>query len=252
MICEAAKLYHQLQTIEDGQVPILIPTFNLVSYAKFMVSQLKDRGLNNFIICDNNSTYPAMTEYLNEISKNERVVRLDQNLGPRVFAERQEFLSVLPEYFVITDPDLIFNENLPKNFITKMKRILDTYNVAKAGFAIDIEETKDKFFNAGQVRIWEGHYWSNHINLYPERDDIFFAPIDTTFCLYKKSALVQELKKVNHEITLVPSVRIAGRFTCQHMGWWREQPIPQEEMDFYNQTQLWASTQNEKKRLGYA
>lgn len=252
MICESAKLYQQLQTIPEDEVPIIVPVFNLVSYAKFMVEQLKERGLNNFIICDNNSTYQPMIDYLNELSKTDRVVMFDQNLGPRIFAERQEFLSVLPEYFILSDPDLIFNDDLPKNFISKMKRIIDTYNVSKAGFAIDIEKTKDKFFNHNQVQIWEGRYWSNHINLYPERDDIFFAPIDTTFCLYKKSVLIQELKKVNYETTLVPSVRIAGRFTCQHMGWWKDQPVPQDEMDFYNQTQTWASTYNEKKRLGYA
>jgi len=251
MICEAAKLYQQLQTIPDDEVPIIVPVFNLVTYARFMVNQLKEYGLSNFIICDNASTYQPMIDYLDELSRTERVVRFDQNLGPRIFAERPEFLSVLPEYFIITDPDLIFNKKLPKNFIRKMKRIIDTYGVSKAGFAIDIEETKDKFFNANQVSIWEGNYWTSQIHIYEEIDSIYAAPIDTTFCLYKKSKFIEELKQNRTGLTGTSAMRIAGRFTCEHMGWWKDQPIPSDEMDFYNETQRWASTQNEKKRLGY-
>ena len=252
MIGDAAKLYEQLQTIDADQVPILIPTFNLVSYAKFMVKQLDDYGLDNYIVCDNNSTYGPMVEFLDELSSNgRRVARFENNLGPRALAERPEFLSILPEYFIVTDPDLIFNENLPKNFINKMKRIIDTYNVSKAGFAIDIHETKDKFFNSHQVYIWEGTYWDNQIKLYDERDPVYAAPIDTTFCLHKKSSIVNEMKRSRNGITSTSGIRIAGRFTCQHMGWWKDQPLTDEEHEYYNKHQAWASTYNEKVRLGY-
>ena len=251
MISEAAKLYKQLITIDQLEVPIIIPVFNLVTYAKFMVDQLNDLGLSNFIICDNASTYQPMIDYLDSISENERVVRFDQNFGPRVFTERPEFLSIMPEYFIITDPDLVFNYNLPKNFISKMKRIIDTYDVSKAGFAIDIEDTKDKFFDYHQVKRWEGHYWVNKIEMYPEKDTLYSAPIDTTFCLYKKDKLVKELVNNRNGITSTSSIRIAGRFTCEHMGWWKEQPLTKEEELYYNTSQVWASTYNEKKRLGY-
>jgi hypothetical protein len=252
MICEAAKLYHQIQTIEPDSVPILIPTFNLVTYAKFMVDQLEERGLTNFIICDNKSTYQPMIDFLDSLSSDgKRVVRFDNNWGPRIFGESPEILSVLPEYFILTDPDLVFNSSLPKNFISKMKRIIDTYNVSKAGFAIDIFETKDKFFNHNQVHIWEGAYWTNEVKVYEEKDPVYSAPIDTTFCLFKKSRLIQELRANRNGLTGTSGVRIAGRFTCEHMGWWKDQPVPQEELDYYHEVQSWASTYNEKKRLGY-
>jgi hypothetical protein len=35
------------------------------------------------------------------------------------------------------------------------------------------------------------------------------------------------------------------------MGWWKDQPLTQEELDYYHERQQWASTYNEKKRLGY-
>ena len=134
MIKHSAKLSKALQTIDPPETPIIIPVFNLVTYAKFMVEQLESIGLSNFIVCDNNSTYPPMIEYLDSIGETHRVVRFEENLGPRVFAERSEFLNILPEYFIVTDPDLIFNEALPEKFISKMKRILDIYEVIKCNY----------------------------------------------------------------------------------------------------------------------
>ena len=252
LVEHAAEFYKQLQTIPDGEIPIIVPTFNLVTYAKFMVNQLRAYNLDNIIICDNNSTYEPMLEYLDEISKFERVVRYEENLGPRVYGEGKPFLSILPEYFIVTDPDLIFNKNLPKNFIDKMIRIINLYGVSKAGFAIDIEESKDKFFDYGQVKSWEQSYWQTQPRLYQEKDPLYFAPIDTTFCLHKKSALISELISYPKGVTSTTALRIAGRFTCEHMGWWKKQPLSEEELDYYNNSQIWGSTHNEKKKLGFA
>lgn len=251
MIKHAAKLFKELQTIPEGQIPVIVPVFNLVSYAKFMVEQLENYNINSFIICDNNSSYPPMIEYLEELSKTHRVVRFEDNLGPRVFAETKEFLSIMPEYFIISDPDLVFNKELPNRFLDKMKRILDMYGVSKVGFAIDIQETKDKFFDAHQVARWEGSYWERTVEMYPEKDPLYPAPIDTTFCMYKKQSVINELRLNPMGITSTSALRIGGRFTCEHMGWWKEQPLTKEEEEYYNTTQVWASTYNEKKKLGF-
>lgn len=248
MISEAAKLYRQLLKLDSSEIPIIVPVFNLVSYAKFMSAQLDEYGLTSYIICDNNSTYEPMIEFLNEQEQlGKRIVRFDKNLGPRIFCETPEFLSILPEYFIITDPDIVFNKNLPKNFINKMKRIIDTYSVSKAGFAIDIFETRDKFFDGHDVDEWEGKYWTVELNIYNEKDPIYIAPIDTTFCLYKKSSFVNELLDKRSGVTGTSCVRIAGRFTCEHMGWWKDQPLTQEEKDYYSQTQIWSATENYKR-----
>lgn len=251
MINAAAKVLDQLQTIPENEIPIIVPVFNLVSYTKFMVDQLDGLGLDNYIICDNDSTYPPMIDYLNELSKTRRVAFLGENIGPRAYAETPEFLSILPDYFIVTDPDLVFNDELPKNFMRKMKRVLDMYGISKVGFAIDIEKTKDKFFDAAQVKRWEGSYWLNEMKQYEERDSLYAAPIDTTFCLYRKDRVIEELSKSRNGITSTSAFRIGGRFTCEHMGWWRDQPLDVEEEEYYNSRQKWASTYNEKLRLGY-
>lgn len=247
------RLKVALQTIPDGEVPILIPVFNLCTYANNMVHQLTSRGITGFIICDNASTYPPMMEYLDALSKTQRVVRFTENLGPRIFAESIDFLNILPEYFVITDPDLILNEQLPTDFIHKMKDVVNAYNVAKTGFALDISDKSDKFFNKDQVHSWESKYWLNKVSSLPNciPDTMYIAPIDTTFCLFKKSKYIDELRSNGRGIISTSSLRIAGRFTCEHTGWWLKQPVPHYEMEYYKKTQAWSSTCDERKKLGY-
>jgi len=250
VISEAAKLLKILYSLEDGSMPILIPTFNLPSYLKIMIDQLESRGLTDYIICDNNSTYPEMIEYLDSISsEGKNVVRFSKNLGPRIFCETKEFLSILPEYFIVSDPDILFNKEMPANFIKKMKRIVDTYDVSKCGLAIDIFNTRDKFFDGHDVDSWEGIYWQYPVDKYQEVDDLYYAPIDTTFSLYKKSKLINELLSTNAGVTSTSSIRVAGRFTCEHMGWWRDQPLTEDEINFYKKTQIWSATDNYKKGL---
>ncbi len=245
------KFKQALETIPENKIPIIIPVFNLCSYVKNIVHQLTSRGITEFIICDNASTYPPMMKYLDELAETHRVVRFDANMGPHFCIQTPQILTMLPEYFVVTDPDLVFNINLPDNFIAEMQRVIHSHGVSKAGFALDIHKTAHKFFNKEQVHKWEGKYWTNKVT--PSAmcisDDTYYAPVDTTFCLYKKSTYVKELMYLSRGTTATSAVRIAGRFTCEHMGWWKVQPVLKEEMDYYHATQKWCSTYNERMRL---
>lgn len=241
-------------TLIPDDTPIIIPTFNTPTYLTSMINQLEDRGWTNIIICDNGSNYGPMLNLLDELSNKYDVVMWGKNMGPRVYTENKDICSKMPKYFIVTDPDLLFNENMPASAINKMKRIVDMYGVSKAGLAIDIDspDERERFFNANQVDLWERTYWSRKIEQYPEKDDLYAAPIDTTFCLYNRDQFLSEIDHVPARMTCNTSaIRIAGRFTCRHMGWWAKQPLTDEEYEFYKNTHTWSSTENEKKKLGY-
>jgi hypothetical protein len=242
-------------SLVPDDVPIIIPTFNTPSYLKSMIDQLEGRGWTNIIICDNNSTFPPMIDLLEELSHKYHVVRWEENHGPRIYTENKDICSRMPKYFIVTDPDLILNPDMPPNAIDKMKRIVDMYSVSKVGLAIDIDtpEERDRFFNADQVDAWERNYWSRKVELLPEIDDLYAAPIDTTFSLYNRDQFLAEIDNVPGNMTCNTSaIRIAGRFTCRHMGWWNKLPLEEDEYKFYKEsTTHWSSTENEKKKLGY-
>lgn len=241
-------------TLIPDDVPIIIPVFNTATYLKSMVDQLESRGWTNIIICDNGSTYQPMIDLLDELANKYHVVKWGKNLGPRAYTEDKDICSRMPKYFIVTDPDLLFNDKMPPNAIDKMKRIVDMYGVSKVGLAIDIDtpEERERFFNPHQVDLWERGYWSRKIQRLPEVDDLYAAPIDTTFSLYNRDKFLAEIDHVPGRMTCNTSaIRIAGRFTCRHMGWWAKQPLTDEEYDFYKNTHTWSSTENEKKKLGY-
>jgi len=243
-----------LEYQNDDDIPIIIPTFNTPSYLKSMIDQLEERGWTNIIIGDNGSTYPPMVETLDTLSKKYHVVLWGRNLGPRVYTENKDICSKMPKNFIVTDPDLLFNDRMPKTAIDKMKRVLETYEVSKVGLAIDIDtpEERERFFNPHQVDLWERNYWSRKIDRLPEVDDLYAAPIDTTFSLYNRDQFLLEIDQVAGNMTCNTSaIRIAGRFTCRHMGWWAKQPLTDDEYTFYKDTHTWSSTENEKKKLGY-
>lgn len=247
--------YHSLpdaiKSFNENDVPIFIPVFEQVSYAKHMVEQLKSLGISNFVLCDNNSTYKPMLDYLDEVSKDHRVCYLGYNFGPRLFTEK-EILQYMPDWFVVTDPDLIFNKNLPNNFIDKMMEASAHYQLSKIGFAMEIwnDEACSKFFHLGLVRFWESRYWERICGQMDDSSIIYSAPIDTTFAIHNSSMLVDEISR-GAITTTVSAGRVAGNYTCEHMGWWKEQPIDPEEFEYYKSVQTWASTENEKKKLGY-
>lgn len=235
-------------------IPIIIPTFNTPTYLKSMIDQLEDRGWTNIIIGDNGSTYQPMLDLLDKLSHTYHVVMWGKNMGPRVYTENKDICSRMPKYFIVTDPDLLFNPNMPVAALNKMRRITDTYGVSKVGLAIEIDdpEERKRFFNPHQVDLWERNYWSRKIERLPEIDDLYAAPIDTTFCLYNRDQFLLEIDNVPGNMTCNTSaIRIAGRFTCRHMGWWAEQPLTKEEHEYYKNTHTWSSTENEKKKLGY-
>jgi len=242
-------------TLLPEDTPIIIPVFNTPTYLKSMIDQLESRGWTNIIICDNNSTYEPMINLLNELANEYHVVKWGENLGPRVYTEDKDICSKMPKYFIVTDPDLLFNESMPVTAIQKMRRVVDMYGVSKVGLAIDIDspEERQRFFDADQVDRWERSYWTRKIDRLPEVDDLYAAPIDTTFSLYNRDQFLAEIDNVAGKMTCNTSaIRMAGRFTCRHMGWWDKLPLEEKEYNFYKaNTTNWSSTENEKKKLGY-
>jgi hypothetical protein len=239
-----------IQQPKNNGIPIVIPTFNNVSYLRKMIFQLEDFGINNLIILDNWSTAPKMSEFLNLLSTKYTVVKKFTNDGPTEFYWNRNFFNWLPDNFIITDPDIGFNQNLPKDFINVMKNVSEEHKLMRVGFALDIEmagvehNMHDIMFNLSGLTMyqWEERFWQNKIGLTEYGDQIYNAPIDTTFCFINKKYDIGDY--------FGPSARIAGNFTAQHYGWYINPPVPENELEYYLSVipQHWSETGNAIKR----
>ena len=195
-------------------IPILIICYNNWKYLQNTLNQLIN--FNDIIIMDNKSTDQVTIDFLKNV--NVKVIYNESNNGPWVTPDNNSHIwNTLPDRFILTDPDLQFNKNLPDNFIETLVEISDLHNAYKVGFALDISDFDKMYqlpnYHFGQsIYQWEySQHWSNRL-IHPEYE-IYLAPIDTTFCLISKNK------------NPCNGVRIAGNFIAKHIPWYTSNPI---------------------------
>jgi hypothetical protein len=185
---------------------IVIIGYNQYTYVNKMVNQLKNYT-NDIVIIDNRSDYkPLINFYENDYYYS--LLKMDKNFGHKVY-EESFIVNMLGPIFIITDPDLEFNKNLPKNFIKEMINVSNEYKAGRVGFSllIDTDDIRPGLSYAGMsLKDWEGRFWKNKIQ-HPTLE-LYSAPIDTTFCLLNTMNNIHGL-----------SIRIAGNYICKHLPW---------------------------------
>jgi hypothetical protein len=216
-------------------VPIIIICYNNYKYVQNTVKQIQkiNRNYYNYIqILDNCSTCSDTKNYLKIVDC--KVIHNTKNGGPWINSERNKFLyDTLPEKFILTDPDLQFNENLPNDFIEKMVELSNKYKCRKIGFALDISDFdvmyQDKYCLNRTIYDWEKQFWQKKIN--NDEYELYQAPIDTTFCLINK----QIWEKFENS-----DIRMAGNFTAKHLPWYRKPKL----FSLYDNYKLNSNTSN--------
>lgn len=197
-------------------IPIYIISFNNGYYVKNTVEQLVRREIDvkNIHVLDNASTGTETVKVLEELeTKGIQVTRFSENHGHLVW-QHEEIWNEIPEYFVVTDPDLQFNENLPNNFLDILKDICSLHEASRVGFALSLEE-KDEFYTGDyclekNIYEWEMEFWKYPIESYNDLI-LYDAGIDTTFFLGCKSRFENTTQ-----------IRVASNFTAKHLPWSRK------------------------------
>jgi len=169
----------------------------------------------NIIILNNKSTCLNTINFLNSIDI--KIINNFSNNGPRInHVDNAHIYNNLPNKHILTDPDLKFNENLPKNFIEILSNLSDKYGSSKIGFALDISDHenfyKDTYYENCSIYEWEKQFWKDKID--DDNYELYRHTIDTTFSLVNKENYYK-----NYDI------RVAGNFTAKHMPWYIENEI---------------------------
>lgn len=246
---KAIRLVSQVKQCIDKtseKIPVILVSYNNGAYVRNMVSQLSEYQIQPIII-DNNSNHEKTLEILKELENKNlaKVAYSNINFGHMVgFID--PVYELLPEIFAYSDPDLQLNNKLPKDFLIQLSELTKTYQVYKAGFALTLIENETtidvnypikstkpfQYSRQFSIREYEQRYWRKQL-LHKELE-IFCAPIDTTFAVYRKS---------NFEGNFYDAVRISGNFSSIHLPWFSNLDIlSQEEKDCYikgNRSTTW-------------
>ena len=179
-------IYDKFTNINLNEIPFVIICWNNLTFVKKFVNQIK-KFKKKIIILNNNSDYEPLYIYFEEIKKelgDQIEIRLlDKNYGHEVYIK---LAHTLPDVYILSDPDLELNQNLPDNFIEILYDLSNKYKIYKVGFALDISDhdkflSCDKYTKNQNIYNWELQYWNRRID---NKDyEIYDAEIDTTFCL---------------------------------------------------------------------
>ncbi len=114
------------------------------------------------------------------------------------------------------------NSELPANFLDALASLTTEYSVFKAGFALSLEghgkinniemhclHTRPiKYDKHQSIKEFESKHWN--FRLQHEKLEVYAAPIDTTFALYRKCNYIGDFHR---------AVRVAGDFSAIHLPW---------------------------------
>ncbi len=209
-------------------IPVIIINFNQKFYLEKLINFLIKRKFKNIVIVDNKSSFPPLLEYYKRVPEQVTVEFMDENLGHLAFFKNKVLQKKHGQgYYIVTDPDIIPNANLPDDFMDHLiKLLIENFNeVTKVGFALDISDIPDAFPYKQKVLEWESRFWKNEI-----KENYFKNIIDTTFALYKP-----QYPHRFSSIDFLSAIRIAGNFTAKHGGWYKDPSNLSEEEKFYEE-----------------
>jgi hypothetical protein len=218
-------------------IPIIIISFNNYKYIDNTIKQIcsiNPEYLASIIIMDNCSVCEKTKEYLKNTSC--KVIYNEENHGPWVNSRTNlHIYNQMPDEFILTDADLQFNKNMPKNFVEILSELSNKYLSFKTGFALDISDSdkmlKGPYHRNYTIYEWEKRFWEKKID--DDTYEIYEADIDTTFCLINKKYDRKLLR-----------LRIAGDFLTKHIPWYIENPIldSEELHTLYNYSLRWSTS----------
>lgn len=206
------------------QIPIIINSFNRLTTLKRLVASLEKRGYTNIYILDNCSSYPPLLEWLRTTPY--EVIHLPDNLGFKALwrhkPSRKRFCS---DYYIYTDADVELDEECPDDILERMFEVLDKRypNAFKVGPSIRIDDLPDCYDHKQEVIEWESRFFTR-----AEGNELFRAPIDTTFALYRPRIGLSRRPSLE-------SYRMAAPYQIRHLPWYEDTQNLTDEERYYKE-----------------
>jgi glycosyltransferase involved in cell wall biosynthesis len=232
ILCGANYLMELLmpsQIKDYKKIPIIINNFNRLDYMKQLIESLEKRGYTNIFIIDNLSTYPPLLEYYKTCKYT--VFRLDRNIGMNALWGSGLIKKFRKDYFVYTDSDMVPVEECPDDFLLFFLEVLRKKKFAqKVGFSLKIDDLPDSYALKDTVIETEKQYYQ-----YKAGDLLYWAPIATTFALYRPRA-----RRI-HGNYYIEMYRTAWPYMARHLPWYMDSTNPDEENRYYLDQKLVAT-----------
>lgn len=214
-----------IKKIDYKNTPIIINNYNRLSTTIKLIESLEKRGYINIHILDNQSTYQPLLEFYKTTPY--KVHFLKKNYGAKALWESGLWWKFVTSYYVYTDSDVVLVEACPDDFIEYFHFLLEKYpKVHKVGFSLKIDDLPNHFNNKTEVIKWESKFYIKKIE-----NNVFVAPIDTTFALYRPYS------KRGSRDGSTKMLRTGYPYQLKHLPWYlNNADLSEEELYYINTT----------------
>lgn len=202
------------------KIPVVINNFNRLTTLKRLIDSLTTRGIDNIVILDNMSSYKPLLEWYDNCGH--KVIHLGANLGFKAIWKSPLTKSLRNGWYIYTDSDVELPESCPADIVDRMLHVMTVEKpyALKTGPSLIIDDLPDCFANKEDVIAHERKFWTT-------RDgDLYRAPIDTTFALYRPKSGLNRSRAAE-------AYRLAPPYSLRHLPWYDDSSNPSEEELFY-------------------
>lgn len=208
-------------------IPVVINSYNQLTYLKNLIEKLIDNKFLNIYIVDQCSTFPPLCNFLSDVSKfypQVFPIYSVENHGPRWFIEQTVYHMFATECFIYSDPDISFDK-LADDFVFRLLQLSHKYQVAKVGAALSLNNLNNLNIIVDGISYtiseWESQFWKTCVE-----KDVYSAPVDTTLHLFNKQYYLPN--------SFFKAIRVGGvGYEVEHAPWLTTDPMPIDEKEYY-------------------
>jgi hypothetical protein len=195
----------------------------LIPLAEFVA---RSQNVQRVVLVDNDSTYPAMRDWLRQSPYE---VSYGPNTGHLSPYHRGLVDACQTSYYAITDPDLELH-TLPRDWPERFVSILERYGrkLDKVGVSLRTDDVDFTHPEVGPMvtRTQLGH-WDQQL-----APGLWIAPIDTTLFVARRDFTRPDYG---------PAVRVAGRYMVRHLPWYLSDNCPPDVRYYFAHVDGWCS-----------
>lgn len=198
-------------------LPVFINCRDRLTPLRQLVDWLERIACDEIYLIDNDSAYEPLLEYYR--SSPHTILRLDENYGKWSLWQAPGLYELTRgRRFVYSDPDIVPVPECPPDALERFSELLDRYRLPnKAGFGLRIDDIPDSYRHKEAVLASQAVMWE-----WPLEPDAFYAPIDTTFALYREEASWAR-----------EAIRTGPPYVARHDSWYIDFDHLTDEEAFY-------------------
>lgn len=201
---------------------------------KRLVAWLLSMGMKKITIVDNQSSYPPLLAFYEEMKDRITVDTQVMNIGPRGWWALGNHMKIDTPY-IYSDCDVVPSFDCPQDVIEKLLGVLgtqeppvgDVHGGRKVGVSLRTDNLPDCFTKKDMVIKWESGFWNPDRRVDPTLTyglPVFSADVDTTFAMYHP-----------RQPFTYTALRTDAPYSFEHIPWYNDEANPTEEDKFYRE-----------------